>query len=104
MATTIQNLIDFSQPFIQYSPLAVGTGNQPAVGIANEVQNTIMNPPFTWAWNRNENSSTNTVAGTSDYTIPVTDFGFLEKVALINTTTLEAFELENVYNNKALSV
>jgi hypothetical protein len=103
MSTTVQNLVDFSQPFVQYSPLSVGTALQPAIGIANEIQNTIMNPPFTWAWNRDENSATNTVAGTQDYTLSIVDFGFLEKVSLENTSTLEVFEVDNVYNNKALS-
>lgn len=104
MATTIQNTIDFSQPFIQYSPLAVGAGAiQPAVGIANEIQSMVTNAPFTWAWNRNENSATATVVGQQDYTFAITDFGFLERVSLTNNTTGDIFELENIYNNRTLS-
>lgn len=103
MATTIQNTIDFCSPFIQYSPLSAGTSSQPAVGIANEIQNTIMNPPFTWGWNRNENTATATVAGTQDYTFSITDFGFLEKVTLTNNTTNDIFDVPNVYNNLSLA-
>lgn len=102
MSTTIQNTIDFSAPFIEYSPLAVGTGDQPAIGIANEVQNTIMNPPFTWPWNRNENSATSTVAGTQDYTFSIVDFGFLEKVSLTDSSG-NIFEALDVYNNASLA-
>lgn len=103
MSTTIQQTIDFSQTFIQYSPLSVGTGNQPAIGIANEIQNTMMNAPFTWPWNRNENSATSTVAGLQDYTFSITDFGFLEKVSLTDAAG-NVWELLDVYNNTSLAV
>jgi hypothetical protein len=98
MSTTVQNLIDYAQTFTQYSPLAVGTGFQPALGIANELQNTVLNPPFTWAWNRKEDTSLTTVAGQQDYTVNLTDFGFLERITLVapDGTT---FEVRDIYNN-----
>jgi hypothetical protein len=103
MATTVQNLIDFAQTFTQYSPLAVGTGNQPALGIANEIQNLMMNPPFTWGWNRAENNAVSTVPGTQDYVMPVPDFGFLEKVTLTDPTG-NTWNVSDVYNTAALGL
>ncbi len=107
MATTIQNSIDFAQPFIQYSPLSVGIANQPAVGIANDIQFMVVAAPFTWGWNRNETSPTNnpqsTVAGTQDYVFNITDFGFLEKVSLTDPNGT-IFEVLNIYNTAALAI
>lgn len=100
MSTTVQNLIDFAQTFIQYSPISVGTGNQPAIGLANELQNTVMNPPFTWPWNRKEDTSITTTKGTADYTASITDFGFLEKVTLTDGSG-NTYEIKDVYNNLA---
>jgi hypothetical protein len=101
MAYTIQQSINFAQTFIQYSPLAVGTGNEPALSLANEIQNTILNPPFTWPWNRNESSALTLAATTQDYTVNLTDFGFLEKVSLTDPDTNEVWEIKDVYNNLA---
>ncbi len=101
MSYTIQNSINFAQTFIQYSPLSVGTGNEPALSIANEVQNTVMNAPFTWPWNRDEYTSLTLVKATPDYTVPITDFGFLEKVTLIDPDNGAVFEIKDVYNTLA---
>ncbi len=103
MSTTVQNLIDFSQPFIQYSPMSVGTGNQPALGIANELQNTILNPPFCWPWNRNTNNATSTVAGTQNYVLAIQDFGFLEKVTLTDPSGC-VWIVPDVYNTSCLGL
>jgi len=103
MATTIQNSIDFAQPFIQYSPLAVGTANQPAIGIANDIQYMVVSAPFTWGWNRKEDSSLLTVPGVQDYTVPLTDFAFLETVTIIDSSGV-AFEVDDVYNTRVLGV
>lgn len=99
MSTTVQNLIDYAQTFIQYSPLAVGTANQPALGIANELQITMTSAPLTWPWNRNENATLTMVAGTQDYTVAITDFGFLERVTLQDPDTSAIFEVKDIYNN-----
>ncbi len=107
MATTIQNSIDFAQPFIQYSPLSVGTANQPAIGIANDVQFMVVSAPFTWGWNRNETGPTNnpqsTVAGVQDYVFNINDFGFLEKLSLMDSNGT-VFEVLNIYNTAALAI
>ena len=54
MAYTLQQTINWAQPYIQYVPLTAGVGLEPALSIASMVRNTICNPPFVWPWNRNE--------------------------------------------------
>lgn len=108
MTTTVQNTIDFSQPFIQYSPLAVGVGNQPALGIANDIQYMFFNAPFTWGFNRAENgpATSNTLTlqpGKQDYTVAVTDFSFIETATTTDPDTGETFSISDVYNTKNLS-
>jgi len=99
---TLQQSISFAQTFIQYSPLAVGTGNEPALSLANEIQNMIVNPPFCWGWNRGENSTYLTTAQTQDVTCAVTDFSFLEKVSLTGANGV-VYQILDVYNNAALA-
>jgi hypothetical protein len=99
---TIQQSVNFASTFIQYSPLVVGTGGEPAFSIANAVKSTIMNAPLTWPWNRNEYSGLTLVAGTQDYTVAITDFGFLEKITLIDPSDGSTFEILDVYNSKSL--
>jgi hypothetical protein len=97
---TIQNSIDYALTYIQYSPLSAGTNNEPAITIANEIQNMVCGPPFTWAWNRGDNASValNTVAGTQDYTTLLTDFAFLETASLTDANNV-VFQIPDVYNN-----
>jgi len=101
MSYTIQQSINFAQTFIQYAPLAVGTGNEPAISLANEIQNMILNAPFTWAWNRAEDNSLTLVPGTQDYTVNLTNFSFLEKVTLTNPADGSVYECKDVYNTLA---
>jgi hypothetical protein len=103
MAYTVQQSISYSQTYCNYLPLAVGTGNEPALSIANEIQNMVLNAPFTWGWNRNESSATSTVAGTQDYTLSLTDFSFLEKVTLTDTNGV-VHQVLDVYNTAALGL
>jgi hypothetical protein len=98
---TLQQSINFAQAFIEYSPLSAGTGFEPAVSSANAIRSMIMNAPFTWPWNRAEDSSTPTVAGTQDYTINLTDFSYLEKVSLTDASG-NVWEVKDVYNTNAL--
>jgi hypothetical protein len=100
---TIQNSIDYSQTYTQYSPLNVGNANEPAITIANEIQNLVAGPPFTWGWNRNEDSSKSTTKGVQDYVINLTDFAFLEDVTLTDQSGV-AFDVPDIYNTKSLGV
>jgi hypothetical protein len=101
---TIQDSINYSSTFIQYSPLSAGTNFEPALTIANEIQNTVMGAPFSWPWNRTEDNSTTTVAGTQDYSINLTNFAWLEKVSLKNVASGEVHEIPDVYNNLARGI
>jgi hypothetical protein len=104
MAYTLQQTISFAQTFIEYSPLTAGVGNEPAISIANTVLSTITSAPFTWGFNRAEYDGLTLVASQQDYTVPITDFSFLEKVTLINAAGTYSFELRDVYNTNALGV
>jgi hypothetical protein len=103
MSYTIQQSINYAQTFIQYSPLAVGTGNEPALSIANEIQNMILNAPFTWGWNRAENTDLVLEPGKQDYLVPLLDFSFLEKVSLEGTDG-SVYEIKDVYNTLARGI
>lgn len=103
MSRTIQDSINACQPFIEYGPLASGSGYEPAITIANTIQAMVTEPPFTWGWNRKEDSTLSTVAGTQDYTGAITDFGFLEKITLVDPTGVP-FDVADVYNNAALGI
>lgn len=88
---TVQNSIDWSEPFLRFMPLDIGIGNEPSLSNANIVKQIILGAPFCWRWNRAAAGSFATVAGTQDYTRPLADFGFLEKASL--TTATETFEV-----------
>jgi hypothetical protein len=103
MAYTVQQTIYVAQSYTEGSPLAAWTGNEPATSIANYIQYMIGNAPFTWGWNRNENGLTSTVAGVQDYVLPLTDFSFLEKVTLTDSTGAVE-NVSNVYNTAALGL
>lgn len=103
MSYTLQQSINYALTFVQYSPLNVGTGNEPAISTANEIQNMILNAPFTWGWNRNENNSLTLAPPTQDYVVPLTDFSFLEKVTLTDPNG-SVFTVDDVYNTSALGI
>jgi hypothetical protein len=92
MATsTIQlsRTIARSSQFARLEPLtfASNTNNDPAFSNADWVKQTILAPPFGWRWNRAIKGTPSapafvTVAGTSDYSVALSDFGWLEKAVL----------------------
>ena len=105
MSYTLQQTVNWSQPYVQYVPLTAGVANEPAISIANTVLSTMTSAPMTWGWNRNEYTALTLVAEQQDYNnIPITDFSFLEKVTLKNTAGTYAFELKDVYNTNILGV
>jgi hypothetical protein len=73
------------QPFMRYQSLTVGTSNEPAITSANTVKQTILSPPFIWRWNRATDSSTSTVAGTQDYAVALSTFGYFEKATVTDS-------------------
>lgn len=102
MANTLQTTINWALPYVMYSPLNAGTNNEPAISIASMIRNSMLTPSFIWNFNRNENSSQSTTQGTQDYTYSVTDFGFLEKAALIDSNN-NVFEIKDIYNTASLA-
>jgi hypothetical protein len=99
----LQNSINYAGSFIQYAPLNVGTGGEPANSIATGVRNTILNAPFMWPWNRAEFSIA-LVAGQQDYTFSITDFAYLEKVSLLSADGTYGYEIKDVYNTNSLGI
>src|SRR3569833_1429201 len=82
MASTLnlQSTLKWAGAFLSYQPLTIG-GQEPAVSIANIIQQTILGPPFCWPWNRATATFT-CAAGTQDYSQALSDFGFIEKAWL----------------------
>lgn len=100
---TLQNSINFARPYIQYSPLTAGNGNEPAVSIGSMIRNTMMNAPLTWYWNRAE-ITFSTVVGTQDYTrSAVIDLAFVEKVSLTDDQG-NIWEIKDLLNTSSLAV
>jgi hypothetical protein len=99
---TLQGTINWAQTYIEYSPLTAGLGQEPAITIASIIRNTMMTAPMTWSWNRKEDTSKSTQANVQDYTYTLTDFGFLEKVSLIDPKG-QIFEMKDVLNTSSLS-
>ncbi len=103
MSNTLQHSINFARPFIQYSPLQAGAGQEPAASIGSMVRNSLLNPPLTWFYNRNEATFV-TIVGQQDYIVAtMPDLSFVETVSLTNDAG-EIFEIKDVYNNSALAV
>jgi hypothetical protein len=106
---TLTGTLNWAAPFIEYSPLTAGLSLEPAITNSSVIRNTIMTPPMTWPWNRVEDSSQSTtlVSGSQtnfnqDYTYNITNFGFLEKCSVIDSTG-RPWEVPTVYNTAALA-
>ena len=84
---TVQSTLNWCSAFILNRPSAgvSAIALEPGLTNANLIMSTILAPPFAWQWNRNTNSFA-TVAGTSDYVVAATDFGWLEKATISLST------------------
>lgn len=78
---TIQDTINWAQPFMGYAPLAIGVGNEPAITSANTILQTILSPPFKWRWNRTT-SPQSIPQNSSTLVASLSNFGWLEKVTV----------------------
>jgi hypothetical protein len=94
---TLQNSINWVQPFLRFLPLNIGSNNEPAITSANIVKQIMLGPPFCWRWNRAQATPFNTSQGTQDYARTITDFGFLEK-ATVKASADKAFEIPALKN------
>lgn len=74
---TLQETIQFVQPYLNWANLTIGTAGEPAMSAANLTLQTITSPPFLWPWNRS-NVSFITVQGQQDYSLNIANYGFLE--------------------------
>jgi hypothetical protein len=84
---TLQNTANWITAFVVQRPTtSVGAvANEPFLTAANYAMQTILAPPFRWEWNRvATTSSITTVAGTSDYAVSLSNFGWLEKATLVD--------------------
>src|SRR5271155_2365752 len=90
---TIQETLNWIAGFISQR-VTVGIGAftdpisalDPGLTSANYIMNIIMGAPFCWEWNRTYTSAAiTTVAGTTDYSVSIPTFGFLEEAVLVNS-------------------
>jgi hypothetical protein len=79
----LQSSALFSMPFLGYQPVNI-SNSEPAVSAANLTKQVILGPPFKWNYNRGEFTFP-TEPATQDYYLPLTDFGFLERVTLTDS-------------------
>lgn len=77
-SNSLQSSINTLQVALRFWNPLLGNNFEPALTGANEVQQRMTSPPFRFPWNRNTATFT-CVAGTQDYTVTMTDFGYLEK-------------------------
>ena len=86
MATinTVQGTINFCAAFILNRPPMNVAGNyqEPALTLANLIMSTVLGPPFAWQWNRNTATFNATKILGTDYSVSMTDFGWLEKATV----------------------
>lgn len=107
---TLQNTINWAQTYIEFAPITQGVNFEPAISIATMIRNTILTAPFTWPFNRNEyainipNVPASLTQGVQDYTFPITDFAYLEKLSLLSADESYGYELKDVYNTYILGI
>jgi len=93
----IQSSALFSLPYLNYQPVDV-SNDEPALSAANITKQTILGPPFRWAFNRASIHlalDTSVTSWGQDYLIPsVTDYGFLEQIWLTDPETGDKKEIE----------
>jgi len=104
MAFNLQNSINFAGPYIDYIPITAGFGQEPTISIASMIRNTLLQPPMTWPFNRNEITFVTTTINqdyAQSFAANGNDFGYVERVTLTSDTG-EIFEIKDVQNNSAL--
>jgi len=87
MSRTLLQTINWATSFVNYLPLTVGTGNEPAITNANNILQLFLSPDvMSWSWNRGS-VSFQTIIGQQDYVENITlasvpTFGYLETATL----------------------
>ena len=93
----IQDTLNWVAAFVQQRPTTgvAGIPNEPGLTAANKVMQSILAPPFKWSWNRKEDSTLTCTAGTTDYAVSLSDWGFLEKAyGTLASNDPPVFEIE----------
>lgn len=106
MSTTrnIMSSVLFSRPFLNYQPVDISQG-EPAVSSANLTRQTMLSPPFSWPYNRNNfHIELDPGAGPwgQDYMISIPDFHFVEKVWLTDPDSGKVNEITNLTQTRSL--
>lgn len=70
------------------------TSLEPALTSGNIIQQTMLQPPFKWRWNRATATFT-TTTNTTDYTENLPNFGFIEKASVVDANG-NVFEVPNI--------
>ncbi len=78
---TVTDSINWTKPFLNWADLTIGVNQEPALTSANLTLQTIVGPPFIWPWNRN-NTFFLTTIGQQDYSVALSNFGFLEAASI----------------------
>lgn len=89
MSSTIKlsQTISLASKYIYNSPLLYTNDGELAFRAGDFVRQFILSPPFAWRWNRGFAEPIQTVIGQTDYTISVSDFGWLEKAYITFPST-----------------
>jgi hypothetical protein len=80
MSKTLGQIVEWAKPFIGDYFLLTDATLEPALTNANNLLGTILDPPFTWEWNRNyiDFLLQSVPVALTDYPMPLPDFGFIE--------------------------
>src|SRR5208282_3221321 len=78
---TVTDSINWVKPFLNWANLTIGVNEEPAFTSACLTLQTIVGPPFVWSWNRN-NTFFLTNVGQQDYSVALSNFGFLEAASI----------------------
>lgn len=77
LTITVQDGLTFCKAYIKQQTLFVNN-QQPALGAAQIILNTILGPPFTWRTNRSNFSIAISALAGTDYTVSLADLGHIE--------------------------
>jgi hypothetical protein len=102
MAQLLSDTANWISSYVQGMPTSAFTGLNPIVEIASMVRATILSPPFTWAFNR-EDFTITTVPGQQEYVVaPFADFGYVEKASASDGTI--SWQIPEILNTTPLSL
>jgi hypothetical protein len=102
---TLQNTINFIQPFCRYMGANIGVSNEPMISIGNIVRNIILAAPFTWSFNRNTYNF-ETIPGQTDYSA-LNNFNVLlaissVEIASVQDSSNNTWQITDIINEGAV--